>query len=145
MPGLEGGIGENTGFPRRQAERRTLERSAIRWPVGNLRFSTRNRCWSSTRSCVFGLPDIVELAPTPVGNAADAFATVSPKHSLLLKVFVAAMNPARTRGSLTMPESPLSWGIVQQPKGGDPVSHCLSPQSPASMSWILASTEVRAA
>jgi hypothetical protein len=51
----------------------------------------------------------------------------------------------RTRGSLTMSESPLSWGIVQQPKGGDPVSHCLSPQSPASMSWILASTEVRAA
>jgi hypothetical protein len=47
--------------------------------------------------------------------------------------------------SLTTPESPLSWGIVQQPKGGDPVSHCLSPQSPASMSWILASTEVRAA
>jgi len=83
------------------------------------------------------LPDIVELAPAPVG--------MKPTHSLLIKFFVAAVNQAPMRGSLTMPESPLSWGIVQQPKGGDPVSHCLSPQSPASMSWILASTEVRAA
>ena len=84
-------------------------------------------------------------------GAADAFATVSPKHSLLLKCFVAAfidgeraVSPARMRGSLTMPESPLSCCIVQQPKGGDPVSHCLSPRSPASLSWIVTSTEVRA-
>jgi hypothetical protein len=33
----------------------------------------------------------------------------------------------------------------QQPKGGDPVSHCPLPRSPASVSWILASVEVRAA
>ena len=32
----------------------------------------------------------------------------------------------------------------QQPKGGDPVSHCLSPRSPASVNWIFASAEVRA-
>jgi len=31
----------------------------------------------------------------------------------------------------------------QQPKGGDPVSHCLSPRLPASVSWILASQGVR--
>src|SRR5262249_8417250 len=28
-------------------------------------------------------------------------------------------------------------------KGGDPVSHCLSPRSPASVSWILASVGVQ--
>jgi hypothetical protein len=39
----------------------------------------------------------------------------------------------------------LSYVRRQQPKGGDPVSHCLSPRSPASMSWIVTSTEVRAA
>jgi hypothetical protein len=46
--------------------------------------------------------------------------------------------------TLTTSESPVILGIVQQLKGGDPVSHCLSPRSSASMSWILASTEVRA-
>jgi len=34
--------------------------------------------------------------------------------------------------------------IVNQPKGGDPVSHCLSPRSPAFVNWILASAEVLA-
>src|SRR5215204_1812346 len=32
----------------------------------------------------------------------------------------------------------------QQPKGGDPVSHCHTPWSPVSPTWILASAEVRA-
>ena len=36
-------------------------------------------------------------------------------------------------------------GAMAQPKGGDPVSHCLSPRSPASLSWIVTSSEVRAA
>jgi hypothetical protein len=34
--------------------------------------------------------------------------------------------------------------IVNQPKGGDPVSHCHSPHGTASVSWIL-SGEVQAA
>jgi hypothetical protein len=34
--------------------------------------------------------------------------------------------------------------VVNQLKGGDPVSHCLSPRSPAFVNWILASTEVLA-
>jgi hypothetical protein len=34
--------------------------------------------------------------------------------------------------------------IVNQLKGGDPVSHCLSPRSPAFVNWILASAEVLA-
>jgi hypothetical protein len=38
-----------------------------------------------------------------------------------------------------------SFKIVNQPKGGDPVSHCLSPRSPAFVLWILASSEVQAA
>ena len=36
-------------------------------------------------------------------------------------------------------------GPCNETKGGDPVSHCLSPRSPASMSWIAASPEVCAA
>ena len=42
--------------------------------------------------------------------------------------------------ALTFAESPLHWVRRQQRKGGDPVSHCLSPRSPAL--WILASYEV---
>jgi hypothetical protein len=34
--------------------------------------------------------------------------------------------------------------LSPQQKGGDPVSHCPSPRSPASVSWILASMGVRA-
>src|SRR5437762_3233740 len=34
--------------------------------------------------------------------------------------------------------------VVNNTKGGDPVSHCQSPRSPAT-AWILASFEVRAA
>jgi len=36
-------------------------------------------------------------------------------------------------------------GPCNELKGGDPVSHCPSPRSPASMSWIATSSEVRAA
>jgi hypothetical protein len=35
--------------------------------------------------------------------------------------------------------------IVNQLKGGDPVSHCPSPRSPAFVLWILASSEVQTA
>jgi hypothetical protein len=41
--------------------------------------------------------------------------------------------------------APLDYmrGIVNQQKGGDPVSHCHSPRSAASVTWIVASGGVR--
>jgi hypothetical protein len=45
-------------------------------------------------------------------------------------------NPARAR---------YSRASHQQSKGGDPVSYCQSPRSPASVNWILAFHEVRVA
>src|SRR5262249_25981879 len=51
----------------------------------------------------------------------------------------------RPRGpALTMRQRPVDYAHRQQPKGGDPVSHCLSPRLPASVSWILASMGVAA-
>ena len=39
----------------------------------------------------------------------------------------------------------LHWVCRQQPKGGDPVSHCLIPRSSGLVTWILAFDGVRAA
>ena len=41
------------------------------------------------------------------------------------------------RPALTMGECPLNCANRQQRKGGDPVSHCLSPRLAAPVSWIL--------
>jgi hypothetical protein len=50
-------------------------------------------------------------------------------------------------GGTALPRRPTSPYIPpsrQQPKGGDPVSHCHTPWSPVVPTWILASAEVRA-
>jgi hypothetical protein len=51
---------------------------------------------------------------------------------------------AALRALPNLGEGPILWLHRQQPKGGDPVSHCLSPRSPAFVNWILASAEVLA-
>src|SRR3954469_22351418 len=46
----------------------------------------------------------------------------------------------RSRLALTIAECSVNYASRQQLKGGDPVSHCLSPRSPASVSWVPTST-----
>ena len=58
--------------------------------------------------------------------------------------FAAATWPSVTKPAFRIAAEALYWLRRQQPKGGDPVSHCLSPRSPAFVSWILASAEVLA-
>src|SRR3954451_19812501 len=58
----------------------------------------------------------------------------------------AVWDQRRTGSSLVLAVDGPIWGVpVQQPKGGDPVSHCLTPRSSARAAWLLASGEVRAA
>src|SRR4051794_26918493 len=59
-----------------------------------------------------------------------------------------APNPVRMNRKTDLSErrpGPYIRLTRQQPKGGDPVSHCLTPRSSARVAWVLAFAEVRAA
>jgi len=66
--------------------------------------------------------------------------------SLLRIEFVSPVCPRALTTMWLESERHAVMGILVHPATGedDPVSHCLSPRSPAFVSWILASAEVLA-